>query len=53
MSNIIKVIIFLLLSIPSLFAIDGSEILKELGEKHYQIVKGTYFLIAKKNMLNL
>ncbi|XP_017794427.1 PREDICTED: uncharacterized protein LOC108575998 [Habropoda laboriosa] len=33
-----KVITFLLLPISSLFAIDGSAILKELGEKQYQII---------------
>ncbi|CAL7936500.1 unnamed protein product [Xylocopa violacea] len=34
-----KIIIFLFLPISSLFTIDGSSILKKLGEKQYQVIK--------------
>ena len=37
-----KVIIFLFFPISSLFAIDGSVILKELGAKQYETIKGIY-----------
>lgn len=39
-----KVTFFLFLPISFLFAIDGSAILKELGEKQYQMIKGIYYL---------
>lgn len=44
--KIYNVNIFLFFSIPYLFAIDGSIILKELGEKQYHLIKGIYYLIT-------
>ena len=40
-----KVIIFLFFPIFSLFAIDGSVVLKELGAKQYEMIKGIYMYV--------
>lgn len=40
-----KTIIYLFLPFSVLFAFDGNAILRELGEKQYQMIKGIYNLL--------